>query len=51
MKGLIGKKLGMTFDIEDDNGKATPVTVLIDLGPCVVVQRRIKIVMVIQQSS
>ena len=36
MKSLIGKKLGMT-SIYDDNGKATPVTVL-ELGPCVVVQ-------------
>ena len=38
MKSLIGKKLGMT-SIYDDNGKATPVTVL-ELGPCVVVQRK-----------
>ena len=40
MKSLIGKKLGMT-SIYDDNGKATPVTVL-ELGPCVVVQRKNK---------
>ena len=38
MKGLIGKKLGMT-SIYDDDGKATPVTVL-ELGPCVVVQQK-----------
>ena len=38
MKSLIGKKLGMT-SIYDDNGKATPVTVL-ELGPCVVVQQK-----------
>ena len=38
MKGLIGKKLGMT-SIYDDNGVAVPVTV-IEAGPCVVVQRK-----------
>jgi large subunit ribosomal protein L3 len=38
MKGLIGKKLGMT-SIYDDNGAAVPVTVL-EMGPCVVVQRK-----------
>ena len=38
MKGLIGKKLGMT-SIYDDNGAAVPVTVL-EVGPCVVVQRK-----------
>ena len=36
MKGLIGKKLGMT-SIYDENGVAVPVTV-IEAGPCVVVQ-------------
>ena len=35
MKGLIGKKIGMT-QVYDDNGKMTPVTV-IEAGPCVVV--------------
>lgn len=38
MKGLIGKKLGMT-SIYDDDGIAVPVTV-IEAGPCVVVQRK-----------
>ena len=38
MKGLIGKKLGMT-SIYDDKGAAVPVTVL-EVGPCVVVQRK-----------
>ena len=38
MKGLKGKKLGMT-SIYDDNGAAVPVTVL-EVGPCVVVQRK-----------
>ena len=38
MKGLIGKKLGMT-SIYDENGSAVPVTVL-EVGPCVVVQRK-----------
>ncbi len=36
MKGLIGKKLGMT-SIYDEDGVAVPVTV-IEAGPCVVVQ-------------
>ncbi|MBT8042041.1 MAG: 50S ribosomal protein L3 [Pontiella sp.] len=36
MKGLIGKKLGMT-SIYDENGTAVPVTV-IEAGPCVVTQ-------------
>ncbi len=36
MKGLIGKKLGMT-SIYDENGVAVPVTV-IEAGPCVVTQ-------------
>jgi large subunit ribosomal protein L3 len=38
MKGLIGKKLGMT-SVYDEAGAAVPVTV-IEAGPCVVVQRR-----------
>ena len=38
MKGLIGKKLGMT-SIYDEKGAAVPVTVL-EVGPCVVVQRK-----------
>jgi large subunit ribosomal protein L3 len=38
MKGLIGKKLGMT-SVYDENGVAVPVTV-IEAGPCVVVQRK-----------
>jgi len=36
MKGLIGKKIGMT-QIFDDNGKAIPVTVIV-AGPCTVTQ-------------
>ena len=36
MKGLIGKKLGMT-SVYDESGTAVPVTV-IEAGPCVVVQ-------------
>lgn len=38
MKGLIGKKLGMT-SVYDADGVAVPVTV-IEAGPCVVVQRK-----------
>ncbi|MBN2684277.1 MAG: 50S ribosomal protein L3 [Pontiellaceae bacterium] len=38
MKGLIGKKLGMT-SVYNENGTAVPVTV-IEAGPCVVVQRK-----------
>ena len=38
MKGLIGKKLGMT-SIYDESGTAVPVTV-IEAGPCVVVQQK-----------
>ncbi len=37
MKGLLGKKLGMTTIYE--NGVATPVTV-VQTGPCVVVQKK-----------
>lgn len=39
MQGLIGKKVGMT-QVYDDNGVQIPVTV-IEVGPCVVVQRKI----------
>jgi len=39
IKGLIGKKIGMT-QIFDDNGLAVPVT-LIEAGPCYVTQVRI----------
>jgi large subunit ribosomal protein L3 len=38
MKGLIGKKLGMT-SVYDESGTAVPVTV-IEAGPCVVVQQK-----------
>jgi large subunit ribosomal protein L3 len=38
MKGLIGKKVGMT-QLFDDSGKAVPVTV-IEAGPCYVTQIR-----------
>jgi len=38
MKGLIGKKVGMT-QLFDDSGKAIPVTV-IEAGPCYVTQVR-----------
>ena len=36
MRGLLGKKVGMTR-IFDDNGNAVPVTVL-QAGPCTVTQ-------------
>ncbi|MBT7091965.1 MAG: 50S ribosomal protein L3, partial [Bacteroidetes bacterium] len=36
MKGLIGKKIGMT-SVFDANGKNIPCTV-IEVGPCVVTQ-------------
>ena len=39
-KGLIGKKLGMT-QVFDDDDNLVPVTV-IEAGPCVVVQRRLR---------
>lgn len=39
MKGLIGKKIGMT-QIFDDSGSAVPVTV-IEAGPCYVTQVRL----------
>ena len=38
MKGLIGKKVGMTQLIADD-GRVTPVTI-IEAGPCFVTQVR-----------
>lgn len=38
MKGIIGKKVGMT-QVFDDNGQVTPVTV-IEAGPCYVTQVR-----------
>ncbi len=38
MKGIIGKKLGMT-SVYDESGIAVPVTV-IEAGPCVVVQQK-----------
>ena len=38
LKGLIGKKIGMT-QIFDDDGVAIPVTV-IEAGPCYVTQVR-----------
>ena len=40
MKGILGKKLGMSR-IFDDKGEVVPVTV-IQAGPCVVVQRKSK---------
>ena len=39
LKGLIGKKIGMT-QIFDDKGAAIPVT-LIEAGPCFVTQVRV----------
>ncbi len=42
MKGLIGKKVGMT-QIFDENGAAIPVT-LIEAGPCYVTQVRSEMV-------
>jgi large subunit ribosomal protein L3 len=38
MKGLIGKKLGMT-QIFDDEGRRIPVTV-VEAGPCIVLQKK-----------
>jgi large subunit ribosomal protein L3 len=37
MKGIVGKKLGMTQVFDDETGVVTPVTV-IEAGPCPVVQ-------------
>ena len=39
LKGLIGKKVGMT-QIFDDDGLAVPIT-LIEAGPCYVTQLRL----------
>jgi len=44
MKGLIGKKVGMT-QVFDENGNAIPVTV-IQAGPCYVTQSVLRIKMV-----
>jgi large subunit ribosomal protein L3 len=49
LKGLIGKKVGMT-QIFDDAGSAIPVT-LIEAGPCYVTQVRLPEKMVILQCS
>ena len=38
VKGLIGKKIGMTQQF-DDNGNAIPVTI-IQVGPCAVIQKK-----------
>jgi len=38
VRGILGKKVGMT-QIFDDDGKVVPVTV-VEAGPCVVIQRR-----------
>ena len=40
MKGLLGKKLGMTH-VYDEDGRAVPVTV-VEAGPCTILQTRIK---------
>jgi large subunit ribosomal protein L3 len=37
MKGIVGKKLGMTQIFDEESGEVTPVTV-IEAGPCPVVQ-------------
>ena len=37
MKGILGRKLGMTQIFDEESGKVTPVTV-IEAGPCPVVQ-------------
>ena len=37
MKGILGRKLGMTQVFDDETGRVTPVTV-IEAGPCPVVQ-------------
>src|SRR3954465_2914477 len=39
MKGLVGKKLGMTQLFDEESGSVTPVTV-IEAGPCPVVAVR-----------
>ena len=38
MKGILGKKVGMT-QIFDDDGRVVPVT-LIEAGPCYVTQKK-----------
>ena len=38
VRGILGKKVGMT-QIFDDDGQAVPVTV-VEAGPCIVVQRK-----------
>lgn len=38
VRGILGKKVGMT-QIFDDDGRAVPVTV-VEAGPCIVVQRK-----------
>ena len=38
VRGILGKKVGMT-QIFDDDGRVIPVTV-VEAGPCVVVQRK-----------
>jgi large subunit ribosomal protein L3 len=38
MKGIIGKKIGMT-SVFEPNGKQTAVTI-IEAGPCVVLQKK-----------
>ncbi len=37
MKGIVGRKLGMTQLFDEESGQVTPVTV-IQAGPCPVVQ-------------
>ncbi|WP_082050544.1 50S ribosomal protein L3 [Risungbinella massiliensis] len=39
MKGILGKKIGMT-QIFSDNGQVVPVTV-VEAGPCVVLQKKV----------
>jgi len=39
MKGIVGKKLGMTQLFDEESGAVTPVTV-IEAGPCPVVAVR-----------
>jgi large subunit ribosomal protein L3 len=41
IKGLIGRKLGMTQLFDEEKGTATPVTVL-EVGPCPVIQVKTK---------
>ena len=37
MKGIVGKKLGMTQVFDEETGEVTPVTV-IEAGPCPIVR-------------